>query len=61
MSKTSTLKKTNSISAHSKSENTHSFEGQEPSNSVIQAILNYSKALSVQASKNIKHVELILN
>ena len=61
MSKTSTLKKTNSISAHSKSEKTQPFEGQEPSNRVIQAILNYSKALSVHPSKNIQHVELILN
>ena len=61
MSQTSTLKKTISNHTHSKSKKMNQIELHEPSEQVIKAILNYSKALSVQPSKNIKHVELILN
>ncbi len=33
----------------------------EPSRNVINNILNYSKALSVRKSKNLEHIELVLN
>lgn len=33
----------------------------EPSNNVINKILNYSKALSIKKSKNIDFFELVLN
>lgn len=33
----------------------------EPSSNVINNILNYSKALSVRKSKNLKQIELVLN
>ncbi len=33
----------------------------EPSNNVINTILNYSKALSIKKSKNIDFFELVLN
>ncbi len=56
MSKTSTLKK--SISKFPKIK---TLKAESPSEEVINAILNYSKALSVRPSKYIKQVELILN
>ncbi|MCC6837078.1 MAG: hypothetical protein IT234_00955 [Bacteroidia bacterium] len=33
----------------------------EPESNIIKNILNYSKALSVRKSKNIEHIELVLN
>jgi hypothetical protein len=33
----------------------------EPGNNIINNILNYSKALSIRKSKNVKHFEMILN
>lgn len=33
----------------------------EPSNNVINKILNYSKALSIRKSKNIEFIEMVLN
>jgi hypothetical protein len=33
----------------------------EPGDSVINNILNYSKALSIRKSKNVEHIELVLN
>jgi hypothetical protein len=61
MSKTSTLKNSilNSELRKSSMKPQHGEIG--PSDKVISAILNYSKALSVQKSKHLKHVEIILN
>ena len=33
----------------------------EPSNNVINIILNYSKALSIRKSKSIEYIEMVLN
>ena len=33
----------------------------EPGNSVVNNILNYSKALSIRKSKNGEHFEMVLN
>jgi hypothetical protein len=32
-----------------------------PSDTIIRNILNYSKALKIEKSKNIDHIELVLN
>ena len=56
MSKISTLKKNGSTA-----KKMNSIKEFEPEQSSINAILNYSKALSVRPSKHIKHIELILN
>ncbi|MBL7882614.1 MAG: hypothetical protein JNL69_00985 [Bacteroidia bacterium] len=33
----------------------------EPESSIVKNILNYSKALSVRKSKNMEHIEMVLN
>ncbi len=61
MSKTSTKK-----IIELKTEMNEEFENaknylDEPNNSIINNILNYSKALSVRKSKKLEHIELVLN
>ena len=60
MNKTSTQKK---FSTEFNTNETKSFEtGNEmPAESVINNILNYSKALSIKKSKNLEHFEIVLN
>ncbi|HRH01351.1 MAG TPA: hypothetical protein PLI68_04240 [Bacteroidia bacterium] len=59
MNKTSTLKKAKLST--SKINNVNSESIPEPSAEIIEALLNYSKALSIVPSKTIKHIELLLN
>jgi hypothetical protein len=62
MNKTSTKK--NSVpkltEMNEKSDDSNEFP-YEPGNSVINNILNYSKALSIRKTKNGEHFEMVLN
>ena len=59
MNKTSTFKKVKLST--SKLNNVNAERIPEPSDEIIEALLNYSKALSIVPSKTLKHIELLLN
>jgi hypothetical protein len=59
MNKTSTFKKVKPSTSNLN--NVNAERNQEPSDETIEALLNYSKALSILPSKTIKHIELLLN
>ena len=63
MNKTSTHKKIiEPIAAEMNEETDNKKEFPfEPGNTVINNILNYSKALSIRKSKSIEHFEMVLN
>lgn len=62
MSKTSTKQITEPFNTKMNEEQDNSKEfPYEPGESVINNILNYSKALSIRKSKNIEHIEIVLN
>ena len=60
MNKISTKKTIHLSTPKMKAELVNKFT-EEPSNSIINNILNYSKALSIRSSKNIEHFEMVLN
>lgn len=62
MNRTSTKKTIETINAqmNDRTDNDKDYP-HEPESSIINNILNYSKALSVRKSKNIDHIELVLN
>lgn len=60
MSKTTTKKITESLKMNEEIDSNHEFP-KEPSNNVINTILNFSKALSIKKLKNKSYVELVLN
>ena len=62
MSKTSTKKMLESLKKEMNTtiDNKDEFL-YEPKNNVINNILNYSKALSIKESKNLKFFEMVLN
>jgi hypothetical protein len=39
----------------------HQLQEVKAPDSIVQNVLNYSKALSVRKSKNLKHIENVLN
>jgi hypothetical protein len=57
MNKTTTSKKSQQVTKMSKNKE---FSG-EPSENIINNILNYSKALSILKSKSIEQLEIVLN
>jgi hypothetical protein len=62
MSKISTKQITEPLKTKMNEENDNSNQyPYEPGDSVINNILNYSKALSIRKSKNVEHIELVLN
>jgi hypothetical protein len=63
MNKTSTSKKITLPISTKMNEQLDSNKGFpfEPGNTVINNILNYSKAVSIRKSKSMKHFEMVLN
>jgi hypothetical protein len=62
MSKISTKQITEPFKTKMNAENDDSNQFPfEPGDSVINNILNYSKALSIRKSKNVEHIEVVLN
>jgi hypothetical protein len=62
MSKTSTKQITEPFNTPMNEANDNSKEfPYEPGDSVINNILNYSKALSIRSSKNVEYIEVVLN
>jgi hypothetical protein len=60
MNKTSTKKSTDSLNTKTIENRENDFPF-EPGDDIVNNILNYSKALSVRKSKNVKHIEVVLN
>jgi|1185.fasta_scaffold194383_1 hypothetical protein len=60
MSKTTTKKITEHLKMNEEIDSNSEFST-EPSNNVINNILNFSKALSIKKLKNESYVELVLN
>lgn len=59
MQKTSTLVSTILITTKNKQQNASFVEQNEPSDSIIQNILNYSKSLTIQKSKSVGFIEVV--
>lgn len=59
MQKNSTLVSTILITTKNKQQNASFVEQNEPSDSIIQNILNYSKSLTIQKSKSVGFIEVV--
>lgn len=59
MQKTSTLVSTILKTTTNKQQKSDFVENMEPSDSLIQNILNYSKSLSIQKSKSVGFIEVV--
>ncbi|MBK8367288.1 MAG: hypothetical protein IPL10_07675 [Bacteroidetes bacterium] len=59
MQKTSTLVSTILKTTKNKQQKSDFVENMEPSDSLIQNILNYSKSLTIQKSKSVGFIEVV--